>query len=32
LTNGLPLPDQCLHSVEADVRPPRMKSGFDPKR
>src|SRR6478736_3607426 len=26
------LPDQCLHSAEADVRPPRRKSGFDPKR
>ena len=25
------LPDQCLHSAEADVRPPRRKSGFDPK-
>ena len=24
------LPDQCLHSAEADVRPPRRKSGFDP--
>ena len=24
-------PDQCLHSAEADVRPPRRKSGFDPK-
>jgi hypothetical protein len=23
------LSDQCLHSVEADVRPPRRKSGFD---
>lgn len=23
------LPDQCLHSAEADVRPPRRKSGFD---
>src|SRR4249920_3012316 len=22
--------DQCLHSAEADVRPPRRKSGFDP--
>jgi len=22
------LPDQCLHSAEADVRPPRRKSGF----
>jgi hypothetical protein len=21
------LPDQCLHSAEADVRPPRTKSG-----
>src|SRR4029077_958568 len=21
--------DQCLHSAEADVRPPRRKSGFD---
>jgi hypothetical protein len=26
------LPDQCLHSAEADVRPPRRKSGFDPTR
>ena len=24
------LPDQCLHSAEADVRPPRRKSGVDP--
>jgi hypothetical protein len=24
------LPDQCLHSAEADVRPPRMKSGVEP--
>ena len=24
------LPDQCLHSAEADVRPPTRKSGFDP--
>ena len=24
------LPDQCLHSAEADVRPPRRKSGFEP--
>ena len=24
------LPDQCLHSAEADVRPPRRKSGFGP--
>ena len=23
------LPDQCLHSAEADMRPPRRKSGFD---
>ena len=23
------LPDQCLHSAEADVRPPRRKSGLD---
>ena len=23
------LPDQCLHLAEADVRPPRRKSGFD---
>jgi hypothetical protein len=23
------LPDQCLHSAEADVWPPRRKSGFD---
>ena len=23
------LPDQCLHSAEADVRPSRRKSGFD---
>ena len=23
------LPDQCLHSAEADVRPPRRRSGFD---
>jgi len=22
-------PDQCLHSAEADVRPPRRKSEFD---
>ena len=22
------LPDQCLHPAEADVRPPRRKSGF----
>jgi hypothetical protein len=26
------LPDQCLHSAEVDVRPPRRKSGFDPQR
>ena len=26
------LPDQCLHSAETDVRPPRRKSGFDPGR
>ena len=26
------LPDQCLHSAEADVRLPRRKSGFDPNR
>ena len=26
------LPDQCLHSAEADMRPPRRKFGFDPKR
>ena len=26
------LPDQCLHSAEADMRPPRRKSGFDPNR
>src|SRR4029077_1784189 len=26
------LPDQCLHSAEADVRPPRRKSGFDPEQ
>src|SRR3981189_1823423 len=25
------LPDQCLHSAEADVRPPRRKSGFGPE-
>ena len=25
-------PDQCLHSAEADVRPPRRKSEFDPTR
>ena len=25
------LPDQCLHSAEADVRPLRRKSGFDPE-
>ena len=25
------LPDQCLHSAEADVRLPRRKSGFDPR-
>ena len=24
------LPDQCLLSAEADVRPPRRRSGFDP--
>ena len=24
------LPDQCLHSAEADVGSPRRKSGFDP--
>ena len=24
------LPDQCLHSADADVRPPRRKPGFDP--
>ena len=24
------LPDQCLHSAEANVRPPRRKSEFDP--
>src|SRR5258705_1490608 len=24
------LADQCLHSAEADVRPPRRKSGFGP--
>ena len=24
------LPDQCLHSAEADVRSPRRKSGVDP--
>ena len=24
------LPDQCLLSAEADVRPPRRKSGFGP--
>jgi hypothetical protein len=24
------LPDQCLHSAEADVRPPRRRSGFGP--
>ena len=24
------LPDQCLHLAEADMRPPRRKSGFDP--
>jgi hypothetical protein len=22
--------DQCLHSAEADVRPPQRKSGFGP--
>ena len=26
------LPDQCLHSAEADVRPPRRKSGLDPNQ
>jgi hypothetical protein len=31
VTNGLPS-RQCLHSAEADVRPPRSKSGFDPQR
>jgi hypothetical protein len=25
------LADQCLHSAEADVRPSRRKSGFDPE-
>ena len=25
------LADQCLHSAEADVRPPRRKSGFNLK-
>ena len=25
------LADQCLHSAEADVRPPRRKSGFEPE-
>jgi hypothetical protein len=25
------LPDQVLHSAEVDVRPPRRKSGFDPR-
>jgi hypothetical protein len=24
------LPDQCLHSAETDVRPPRRKAEFDP--
>ena len=24
------LPDQCLHSAEADVRPPRGNPGLDP--
>jgi hypothetical protein len=24
------LPNQCLHSAEADVRPPMRQSGFDP--
>jgi hypothetical protein len=27
-----PLPDQCLQSAKADVRPPRRKSGLDPTR
>jgi hypothetical protein len=30
LDQGTALPDQCLHSAEADVRPPRRKSGVDP--
>ena len=30
LTKRTALADQCLHSAEADVRPPRRKSGFDP--
>ena len=25
------LPDQCLHSADADVPPPRRKSGFGPR-
>ena len=24
-------PDQCLHSAEADMRPPRRESGFEPQ-
>ena len=31
LTNGTALSDECLLSAEADVRPPRRKSGFDPE-
>jgi hypothetical protein len=28
-TDELALPDQCLHSAEADVRPPRRTAEFD---
>jgi hypothetical protein len=31
LDQGTALPDQCLHSAEADVRLPRRKSGFGPE-
>jgi hypothetical protein len=32
LTKRTALPDQCPHSAEADMRPPRRKSGFDPEQ
>ena len=32
LDQRIALPDRCLHSVEADVRPPTRKPGFDPCR
>jgi hypothetical protein len=32
LDQRIALPDQCLHSAEADARPPRRKSGFDCRR